>query len=116
MRQRRKPMSRVKDRRGRPRDRFISKLRLLVAFGDGVKCQCVHCGCELKLANLTRDRIVPDGPYRLENLQPSCLQCNVARGNDVTWVGPAPTGVVPNWEAHINPLYMDRVHLHPDLL
>lgn len=112
---RRKPMSRVKDLRGKPNDRFKSKLRLLVAFGDGTKCQCVHCGCELKLANLTRDRIEPKGRYVLENLQPSCLSCNVERGDNVDWVGPAPTGVVPNWKAHINPLYLDRGHIHPDL-
>lgn len=55
---------------------------MLARFGDGVQCACVHCGTVLVLATLEADRIIPGGPYRDDNVQPSCSPCNKLRGNN----------------------------------
>jgi hypothetical protein len=65
---------------------------MLAEFGDGIKCDCVHCGCELSFQTVEADRIVPGahgGTYRRDNIQPSCRKCNASRGHDVNWQGPA---------------------------
>jgi hypothetical protein len=67
------------DRRGFARDRRARKQRLLDKFGNGVECPCTWCGTTLTWATLQQDRIVPGGPYRRDNLAPSCGPCNIAR-------------------------------------
>jgi hypothetical protein len=76
------------EKRGNSRDRSARKLWMLWHFGDGVQCQCVHCGCTLDYGSVEADRIVPGGSYRRDNVQPSCRTCNAQRGKNVRWVGP----------------------------
>jgi 5-methylcytosine-specific restriction endonuclease McrA len=73
------------DGRGGAPARRASKRRLLEIFGDGERCGCVHCGCELTLATLTRDRCEPGGSYAIANLQPACGDCNRRRSNNRNW-------------------------------
>jgi len=74
------------DHRGSAASRRARKLWLLRVFGNGETCECVHgCGTILTFATLEQDRIVPGGPYRRENLQPSCRPCNEQRSNDPNW-------------------------------
>ena len=63
------------------KSRRAQKRRLLTVHGDGVTCQCVHCGCEVTFVTVERDRKVPGGTYRFENLQPICPPCNKQRSN-----------------------------------
>jgi 5-methylcytosine-specific restriction endonuclease McrA len=52
--------------------------------GDGQTVSCVWCGQELDFTSLTIDRIIPGsegGSYRWDNVQPSCLPDNQARGD-----------------------------------
>lgn len=76
------------DRRGNTRNRAARKLWLLGTFGDGVTCDCAHCGRELTYDTVEADRIVPGGSYRRENLQPACRHCNASRGARTDWQGP----------------------------
>lgn len=69
------------DKRGRACDRQKRKVWMLWKFGDGTTAPCVHCGKGLTMETLTQDRIVPGGPYRRTNIQPSCLTCNIRRGD-----------------------------------
>jgi 5-methylcytosine-specific restriction endonuclease McrA len=72
----------------RPGAKVRRELRrwVLATFGDGITCNCVHCGTPLDNKMMQLDRIVPDGRYNRENIQPSCGSCNVRRRDDVTWV------------------------------
>jgi hypothetical protein len=67
------------DRRGSARNRRARKAYLLAAFGNGVQCPCIWCGTTLTFATLQQDRLVAGGPYRRDNLVPSCGRCNIAR-------------------------------------
>lgn len=69
------------DRRPNAADRRAQKRWLLTTFGngDGSTCPCFWCQTPLSFATVQRDRIVPGGPYRRENLVPSCGPCNIAR-------------------------------------
>lgn len=99
------------EKRGNSRDRRIRKLWMLAAYGDGIKCPCVHCGCELDYASVEADRIIPGaqgGSYRRDNVQPSCRPCNSRRQNDESWIGPNPTGAVPSDVVIINPAFVFR--------
>jgi 5-methylcytosine-specific restriction endonuclease McrA len=58
-------------------------------LGDSGFTECVHCGARLDGHSLTMDRIEPGGSYRISNIQPSCMRCNIARGNKREWVHPA---------------------------
>lgn len=69
-----------RDRRGAARDRRARKRWLLKEFGDGTTVECFWgCGTKLTFATLEQDRIVPGGPYRRDNLVPSCGPCNIKR-------------------------------------
>jgi hypothetical protein len=73
------------DPRGSNRNRRMRKIRLLAdpAFGgDGTIVPCVHCARPLDYDRLTADRIQPGGTYAYFNVQPSCLRCNVLRGDN----------------------------------
>jgi hypothetical protein len=54
--------------------------------GNGSVVPCVHCGTPTE--NPEADRIRPGGPYRRNNIQPSCRSCNLARTNNAAWQGP----------------------------
>jgi 5-methylcytosine-specific restriction endonuclease McrA len=69
------------DKRGRAADPRRRKHKLLHWFGDGTTAPCVHCGVKLTWDTLEQDRIIPGGPYRMSNLQPSCGPCNRRRGD-----------------------------------
>lgn len=74
------------DKRGSSYDRRRRREWLLQAFGDGERCACAHCGCDLDVETLTVDRVIPGsrgGTYRRENIVPACLPCNVRRGDAV---------------------------------
>lgn len=64
--------------------RRARKYYLLVKHGNGETCSCFFCGQELSFATLTLDRKKPGkrgGTYAKENLLPTCLTCNCARGD-----------------------------------
>lgn len=45
---------------------------------------CVFCGCELRMDNITVDRIIPGilgGTYERGNIRPACLRCNAIEGS-----------------------------------
>lgn len=71
--------------RGNTLDRMRRRRWILVTFGDGMTCHCVHCGAKITEATLHIDRIVPGGKYVHGNIQPSCATCNLRRGNDNEW-------------------------------
>ena len=73
------------DRRGNCYARRARKLKLLATFGNGESCPCAHCGTALTYATVEADRIMPDGPYRWENVIPSCRRCNASRGDRASW-------------------------------
>lgn len=81
-------MPRLHDPRGNSTDRRRRTQWLLDTYGDGVSAPCVHCGEMVTDETLQQDRIVPGGPYRRDNLQPSCEFCNKSRGNRLDWVTP----------------------------
>lgn len=76
------------DSRGSAERRRERKWELLAKYGDGSRCNCIHCGCELTFETCQQDRIIPGGPYTLANLQPSCGTCNKRRSNRLDWVSP----------------------------
>ena len=78
------------DKRGKAKDRRARKHWLLGHFGDGVEAGCVHCGEVVNFDSMEVDRISIGGPYRRDNVQPSCLTCNRDRGDQVDWVGANP--------------------------
>lgn len=89
--QRRPRLSRVHDRRGNNVDRRNRKLWMLRTWNPELApwiCKCVHCSTDLEYTTVQADRITPGTSYRRENIQPSCADCNRARGNDVNWVHP----------------------------
>jgi len=70
------------DSRGSSYARRRRKHWLLETFGDGRHCRCWDCGQKLSYRTLEADRIIPGaygGPYRRENLRPSCRACNAAQ-------------------------------------
>jgi NAD-dependent SIR2 family protein deacetylase len=73
------------DHRGGSPARRASKRKLLALHGDGERCPCAHCGCELTFKTLQRDRIEPGGSYAQHNLQPACGDCNRRRSNKRDW-------------------------------
>lgn len=73
------------DKRGSAAARRARKVWMLATWGDGEKCPCVHCGCELDFATVEADRIVPGGSYRRDNVQPACRGCNLARSDNEGW-------------------------------
>jgi 5-methylcytosine-specific restriction endonuclease McrA len=73
------------EKRGNSTDRRRRKFWMLVTWGDGVKCPCVHCGAILTYETVEADRIVPGGSYARSNVQPACRGCNLARSNKVEW-------------------------------
>lgn len=86
------------DSRGNSYTRRRRKCKLLAIYGNDHhhacnecgeshphKCNCVHCGGELTFTTLEQDRIVPGGRYVIENLQPSCTDCNKRRSNNPNW-------------------------------
>jgi hypothetical protein len=76
------------EKRGNSTDRRRRKFWMLARWGDGETCPCVHCGDELTYATVEADRIIPGGPYRRENVQPACRDCNRDRSDNVAWVPP----------------------------
>lgn len=75
------------EKRGSAADRRARKLWMLATWGTGKTCPCVHCGKRLNYETVEADRIVPGGSYRRENVQPACRACNLARSNNLDWVG-----------------------------
>lgn len=63
------------------KSRRAQRQRLVNVYGNGVTVKCVHCGSELTAKTVERDRRIPGGSYRFENLQPSCSRCNKQRSN-----------------------------------
>lgn len=64
--------------------------RLLEAYGDGNSCNCVFCGDLLFKSQISLDRILPGslgGTYRFDNVQPTCVTCNIRRGNSMHFRG-----------------------------
>src|SRR5882757_2182728 len=69
-----------RDRRGSAERRRARKRWLLKEFGDGTTVDCFWgCGTTLNFGTVQQDRIVPGGPYRRDNLVPSCADCNIKR-------------------------------------
>ncbi len=66
-------------------DRRRRREKLLLEFGDGVKCPCLYCGVLLKGdGDLEQDKMyttAQGGRYRPSNLVPSCKRCNGLRGD-----------------------------------
>lgn len=52
---------------------------MLRTYGDGLTCDCTHCGLTLTYETVEADRIIPGGSYRRDNVQPSCAPCNKRR-------------------------------------
>jgi 5-methylcytosine-specific restriction endonuclease McrA len=77
------------DRRGNNIDRHNRRAWLLRTYGDGKTARCVHCDGPVDDETMHVDRIVPGGSYRRDNIQVSCESCNIARGDDPTWVHPS---------------------------
>ncbi len=73
------------EKRGNSYARRARKRWMLSAFGDGESCPCAHCRRPLTYVSVEADRIIPGGSYRHENVQPSCRDCNLARGTDAKW-------------------------------
>lgn len=73
------------DKRGNSQSRKMRKLWMLATWGDGQTCPCVHCHNAVSFPTVEADRIVPGGPYRRDNVQPSCRACNLARSNNTHW-------------------------------
>jgi len=78
-------------RRGNGPDRGNSYARkarkhwMLDTFGDGVTCDCTHCGTELDYDTIEADRVIPGsqgGSYRRDNIVPSCRHCNASRKDE----------------------------------
>ena len=72
------------DPRGNSRNRRARKLRMLndPRFGGtGDQVPCVHCGEPQTYDSVEADRIVPGGTYAYRNVQPSCRDCNIQRGD-----------------------------------
>jgi len=69
------------DKRGKAKDRRRRKERMLWVHGDGTTAPCVHCSKGLTFETIEADRIIPGGSYRFDNVQPSCRDCNIARGD-----------------------------------
>lgn len=69
------------DRRGKFKDRQRRKTWMLAMFGDTQSAPCTHCGKGLTHSTIEQDRIIPGGSYARHNIQPSCRQCNIRRGN-----------------------------------
>lgn len=72
--------------RGSSYTRRSSRERLVKEFSHdgGHTCPCVYCGLKLDDSTVTRDKIITarkGGRYRQENLVPSCLSCNMRRGD-----------------------------------
>jgi 5-methylcytosine-specific restriction endonuclease McrA len=76
------------DKRGNARNRAARKNWMLATWGDGEKCDCVHCGTPLSYETVQADRIAPGGSYARKNVQPSCAGCNRSRSNNTAWVSP----------------------------
>lgn len=77
------------DKRGSNKDRAGRKMWLLSTpqfGGNGTTVACVHCKISLTYETVQADRIVPGGSYKRSNIQPSCQQCNRARGNKTEWI------------------------------
>ena len=70
------------------KSRRAQRQRLVTVYGNGETVQCVHCGQTLTAKTVERDRKIPGGTYRFENLQPSCSPCNKSRSNKTSWVSP----------------------------
>ncbi len=81
------------DRRGSAPARRASRLWLLSPWGghdwgtgwlpfggDGFMVPCFWCQKPLDFYSVERDRIVPGGSYRRDNLVPACSECNKDRG------------------------------------
>jgi HNH endonuclease len=73
------------EKRGNSKDRRMRKLWMLAVYGNGAHCPCTHCGHSLTMETVEADRIIPGGPYRRENIQPACRQCNLTRSNNESW-------------------------------
>lgn len=73
------------EKRGNSTDRRRRKLWMLMTWGDGLKCPCVHCGAILDFGTVESDRIVPGGSYCRNNIQPACRLCNLTRSNKLDW-------------------------------
>lgn len=75
------------EKRGNAADRRARKCWMLLTWGDGEKCPCVHCGAMVDFSTVEADRIAPGGSYRRDNVQPACRPCNISRSNKVDWNG-----------------------------
>jgi len=69
------------DKRGKAADRRRRKTWMLWKFGDGDIAPCTHCGKGLDFSTIEADRIIPGGCYARHNVQPSCRDCNLERGD-----------------------------------
>ncbi len=67
------------ERRGNNTDRRNRKLWMLKTFGTGKTVPCTHCEKKLTYDTVEADRVDPGGPYRRENIVPSCSLCNKKR-------------------------------------
>jgi hypothetical protein len=69
------------DKRGKAKDRRRRKTWMLWKFGDGTTAPCTHCTKGLDFSTIEADRIIPGGCYARHNVQPSCRDCNIKRGD-----------------------------------
>ncbi len=74
------------DFRSNSEDKRRRRAWILKTFGDGTTVECVHCGKKLTEKTMTIDRIIPGGRYTHDNIQPSCLRCNMRRSNKTDYV------------------------------
>ena len=87
------------DSRGNSKDRAARRRNLLRHWGNGTTCECVYCGTTLRdnsgdgggragNDHVEADKILTreeNGRYIMQNLVPSCHDCNQKR-NDRTFV------------------------------
>lgn len=73
------------EKRGNSKDRAARKRWMLLVWGDGETCPCVHCGDALTYETVEADRIIPGASYRRDNVQPACRSCNLSRSNKEEW-------------------------------
>jgi hypothetical protein len=80
-----KPKRHGGEKRGNSYARRARKLWMLLTWGNGDTCPCVHCDTDLTFNTVEADRIIPGGSYRRDNVQPACRKCNLSRSNNVAW-------------------------------
>jgi len=69
---------------GNVTNRANRRKKLLKEFGNGTVCPCLYCGIKISHGTLEQDKILTTaqgGKYRMDNIVPSCSDCNKRRSD-----------------------------------